>query len=292
MKFYFEGKSNATDSTTNGFLFLFVEEESWIKNSQLEGIPNYALVWNRGKDISIKIDNEPFLLEKNSVLPLMVNQHVEINDAQNLIIWEFNREFYCIVDHDKEVSCVGFLFYGMREQFLIRLSEEKSQKFDNLYDIFVDEYEEKDNIQGEMLRMLLKRLIIKVTRLAKKQYLEEDLRNDTKLDLIRAYNLLVELNYKKEHQVQFYAEMLHKSPKTLSNLFAKYNSQTPSKIIQHRILEEAKRLLKFTDKTTKEIAFELGFDNYSHFSKFFKRMTNLAPSFYREGLENSKNKSN
>ncbi|WP_338760278.1 helix-turn-helix domain-containing protein [Bernardetia sp. ABR2-2B] len=284
MKFHFEGKSNALDSSVNGFLDVSVKENSWIKKSELEGVPNYALVWNRGEDNSIKIDNEPFLLEKNTVLPLMVNQHVEITTAQDLIIWEFNREFYCIVDHDKEVSCVGFLFYGMREQFLIKLSEEKCKKFDNLYDVFVDEYDEKDDIQGEMLRMLLKRLIIKVTRIARKQYLDDDLQNNPKLDLIREYNLLVELNFKKEHQVQFYAEQLFKSPKTLSNLFAKYSSQTPSKIIQNRIIEEAKRLLKFTDKTTKEIAFELGFDNYSHFSKFFKRMTKLAPTFYRERL--------
>ncbi len=284
MKFHFEGKSNASDSSTNGFLSVFVEEKSWIKKSELEGFPNYALVWNRGENLSIKIDNQPFLFEENTILPLMVNQYVEINKAENVIIWEFNREFYCIVDHDKEVSCVGFLFYGMREQFLIKLNEEKYKKFKNLYDVFVDEYDEKDTIQAEMLRMLLKRLIIKVTRLAKNQYLEHDLQKDNKLDLIRQYNLLVELNFKKEHQVQFYAEKLHKSPKTLSNLFLKYSSQTPSKIIQNRILEEAKRLLEFTNKTTKEIAFELGFDNYSHFSRFFKRYAELPPTHYREKL--------
>ncbi len=172
----------------------------------------------------------------------------------------------------------------MREQFLIQLDEEQCKKFDLLYKIFIEEYDENDDIQGEMFRMLLKRLIIKVTRLAKQQYLENDLQNNTKLDLVRNYNLLVELNFKKEHQVQFYAEKLHKSPKTLSNLFAKYSSQSPSQIIQNRLLEESKRLLQFTDKTTKEIAFELGFEDYSHFSRFFKRKTKLAPTFYREKL--------
>lgn len=284
MKYHFKGKSNALDSSTSSFLSVFVGEKSWVKKSELEGVPNYALVWNKGEKTEIKIDNKPFILEKNTVLPLMVNQRVEINTAQNMIVWEFNREFYCIVDHDKEVSCVGFLFYGMREQLLIKLSEEKCKKFGTLYEIFVDEYDEKDDIQCEMLRMLLKRLIIKITRLAKEQYLEEDLQKDNKLDLVRQFNLLVELNFKKEHQVQFYAEKLHKSPKTISNLFLKYNSQTPSKIIQNRIIEEAKRLLEFTDKTIKEIAFELGFETCSHFSRFFKRYNKLAPSFYRENL--------
>ncbi len=99
MKFHFEGKSNALDSSQKGFLSIFAKEKSWIKKSELEGFPNYALVWNRENSISIKIDNEPFLLLGKAILPLMVNQHVEINDAENLIIWEFNREFYCIADH-------------------------------------------------------------------------------------------------------------------------------------------------------------------------------------------------
>jgi AraC-like DNA-binding protein len=51
------------------------------------------------------------------------------------------------------------------------------------------------------------------------------------LDIVREYNL-VESNFKTKHQVADYAEMLNKSPKTLSNLFKKYNEKSPLQVIQ------------------------------------------------------------
>ncbi|HEX3933261.1 MAG TPA: hypothetical protein VHW43_01190 [Puia sp.] len=46
-------------------------------------------------------------------------------------------------------------------------------------------------------------------------------------NIIRQYNWLVEQNYRKHHQVKFYAEQLNRSPKTLSNFFALYNCKKP-----------------------------------------------------------------
>jgi AraC-like DNA-binding protein len=47
---------------------------------------------------------------------------------------------------------------------------------------------------------------------------------------------------------------------------------------------EAKRLMHFTDKQNQEIAFDLGFNDPAHFSRFFKKMTQMTPSEYRENL--------
>ena len=109
--------------------------------------------------------------------------------------------------------------------------------------------------------------------------------NNGKLDIIRHFNLLVEDHYKREHQVQFYASQLNKSPKTLSNLFALYNQSSPLQVIQDRLILEAKRLFHYTDKSAKEIALELGFDDAAHFSRFFKNQVNISPSDFRKTLQ-------
>lgn len=126
-----------------------------------------------------------------------------------------------------------------------------------------------DLIQSEMLLVLLKRLIIYITSLAKSEYIPSAKNQEERFHLIRKFNLLVEANFKIEHSVSFYADRLYKSPKTLSNLFAIYNQSTPSQIIQKRIILEAKRLLLYTDRTIKHITFELGFEDVSYFSNFF-----------------------
>ncbi|WP_203229301.1 helix-turn-helix domain-containing protein [Paenimyroides tangerinum] len=99
--------------------------------------------------------------------------------------------------------------------------------------------------------------------------------------MVRKFSVLVELNYKKEQGLKFYADNLNKSPKTLSNIFSLLKQQTPLNIIHNRIILEAKRYLNYTDKTAKEIAFELGFEDVSNFSRFFKRNTGINISNFK-----------
>lgn len=241
-----------------------------------------TIAWNRGGPQDVLIDGVRHEFPSNTVLCLMVNQTFRFANPKCIVAWQFNKPFYCIVDHDKEVSCVGFLFYGSRDMMFIVLDETMQYKLDLLLKVFLDEFQTVDNIQQDMLLMLLKRLIIIITRLAKEQFLNQDELPETKLSIIRQYNLLVEKHYKTEHRVKFYADQLHRSPKTLANLFALYNDKSPLTIIQERVVLEAKRLLLYTDKSAKEIAYELGFADAGHFSAFFKKMTSQSPSDFRD----------
>jgi AraC family transcriptional regulator, transcriptional activator of pobA len=239
-----------------------------------------AIAWNKGSDQTVIIDEVRINIPANYCLTLMVNQSFRFERPEDIVLWQYNRLFYCIIDHDAEVSCVGFLFYGTEGSMLIQLDEKEQQSFDLLLRIFEDEFKEKDTIQGEMLLVLLKRLIIKLTRLAKKQYISRST-SEPVLDVIRQYSLLVENNYKKLHQVQDYANLMFKSPKTLSNLFALHHQPSPLQVISERIALEARRLLIYTDKSSNEITYELGFEEPAHFSRFFKKIVGQSPSEFK-----------
>ncbi len=244
-----------------------------------------CIIWNKGVEKCITIDEVRYTFPANHILCLMVNQSFRLDDATDLVFWQFNRDFYCIVEHDKEVSCVGLLFYGLREVQFIALSEKEAASIDLLTRVFIDEFQTKDNIQGEMLRVLLKRLIIKLTRLVKIQQISHIYSNDT-LDIVRQFNLLVENNYRTLHQVQDYAVLLHKTPKTLSSLFSSVHAINPLQVIQDRIILEARRMLVYSDKNFSEIAYELGFDEPTHFSRFFKKMIGKSPSEFKREVSN------
>lgn len=269
------------DNTVESVLSLRINEESFEKyffKNRSERL--LTIAWNRGEEQTAWVDEVAYHFPKNTILALMVNQSFRFERPADLVSWQFNREFYCIVDHDREVSCVGFLFYGIRDLLFINLDEKNATRLDLLMKVFADEFETKDNIQGEMLRMMLKRLIILVTRLAKEQSLELPMK-EPDFDIVRKFNLAVENHYKTKHQVQDYADMLNKSPKTLSNLFSIYNHKSPLHIIHERLSLEAKRLLIYTDKSTKEIAYELGFEEVAHFSRFFKKQIGQAPTDFK-----------
>jgi AraC family transcriptional regulator, transcriptional activator of pobA len=239
-----------------------------------------AIAWNRGSDQTVEIDNQTVKFPSKTFLTLMSNQSFRFERPLEIALWQFNSNFYCIIEHDQEVSCVGFLFYGNQGSMLIRLTENEIESFGILLRVFEEEFKENDNIQGEMLRVMLKRLIIKLTRLAKKQHLQNST-SQPALDIIRQYNLLVENNYKKLHQVKDYADLLHKSPKTLANLFALNGQSSPLQIILDRLALEARRLLMYTQKSSSEIAYELGFEELAHFSRFFKNTVGQSPSEFR-----------
>jgi len=241
-----------------------------------------TITWNRGPEQTITINNVPHRFPANTIHCLMTNENFHFENPESIVAWQFSREFYCIVDHDKEVSCVGFIFYGPPQKMFIHLSEHDGDRIDMMLEMLRDEFDTTNHIQAEMLQVLLKRLIIIVTRLAKDQFINENELPGDKLDVIRKYNFLVETHYKKEHQVSFYAEQLFKSPKTLSNLFALYNHKSPSQVIQDRLAQEAKRLLLYTDKTAKEIAYELGFEDAAYFGKFFKRLSGQSVTEIRK----------
>jgi AraC family transcriptional activator of pobA len=229
-----------------------------------------TIVYNTGSPQEVVIDNIKYTMPADCVLPLVANQHFVFDQPEDLVAWQFNRDFYCIADHDAEVGCVGFLFYGIEHPLFIPLSCEDRRSIAILETQCVEEMGIEDKMQGEMLRTVLKRLIIKITRLAKSQTGNYRQFTEDKMDLVRKFNLLLEANFRMQHEVQFYAQALNKSPKTLTNLFNLYNYLSPSKLIQRRIILEAKRYLYYTDKSAKEVASELGFTSAAHFSRFFK----------------------
>ncbi|AIY15273.1 helix-turn-helix domain-containing protein [Cellulophaga baltica] len=242
-----------------------------------------SFLWNRNSTaLELTIDDATILLQPNQIVTTTYLHHVSfIKTELPLTSFLFNREFYCIADHDSEVSCNGILFFGTQDLPVITIPEAQEKKFETLYEIFQDEFNTPDKIQGDMLQMLLKRLIIICTRLAKDQLILKDFDNE-QVDVIRKFNVLVDTHYKTKRKVADYADLLFKSPKTLSNLFAKYNQKSPQQIILERITLEAKRLMQYTDKQNQEIAFELGFNDSAHFSSFFKKMTSISPTQYRE----------
>lgn len=276
------------ERATHGRFIMHVNDDMFkglgMKNNSREPINTF--VFNKGNDQQVTIDEVTYTMPANTVLPLVFTQHFYFSSPETLIAWQFNRDFYCILNHDKEVGCIGFLFYGIHHPMFIQLNKEDLNNLMNIEKVFTQEITVEDNFQGEMLRSLLKRLIIKITRIAKKQSHAYNKFGEEKMNLVRHFSLLLEGNFKKEHEVKFYAAALNKSPKTLSNFFALCNERSPLKLIHARLTLEAKRYLHYTDKTAKEIAYELGFENPEHFSRFFKTNTGKNISTFRSEDKN------
>jgi AraC family transcriptional regulator, transcriptional activator of pobA len=103
--------------------------------------------------------------------------------------------------------------------------------------------------------------------------------------LVRNFKNLVENNFRRWHQVQEFADALHVSPNYLNEVIKSTINKSAKDYIQNRLMLEAKRMTLYTNKSVKEIGFELGFDDPSHFSKFFRNYTGISFVEFKESLQ-------
>lgn len=242
----------------------------------------YKLIWIVEGTIKITIDHIDRNLKKEEVLSLNPLHLLEIKEIKGkYIMLLFNSAFYGIYRHYEEVSCNGLLFSISPHIIEIQASLPVSRQLHEIIKKMTYEYVLNDHLEGEVLRLLLKYFIIICTRLAKEKLAQASDQKDNP-DIVHQYYMLVDHLFMEKKQVQDYADILHRSPKTLSNLFAKYQLPSPQQIIQERLVTEAKRLLLNSKETVKEIAAILGYESVYSFSRFFKRMTGESISDFRK----------
>lgn len=100
--------------------------------------------------------------------------------------------------------------------------------------------------------------------------------------IISKFVQLIDLHFKSDRSVSFYAEKLHISANYLNIVCKKGVNIAASTLIHDRILLESKRLLKISEMSVKDIVYDLGFYDHASFSKFFKNQTGMTPSQFKE----------
>lgn len=103
-------------------------------------------------------------------------------------------------------------------------------------------------------------------------------------ELLSNFIDLIEQHFKQERAVNFYADKLFVTPKHLSAVLKEISGKTAGEWIDHRVILEAKLLLRTTGMNVQEISLALNFANQSFFGKYFKHLTGVSPRYYRNKL--------
>jgi AraC family transcriptional activator of pobA len=198
----------------------------------------------------------------------------------------FSEDFYTFYNPvNPSLSQLSF-FQPARRQPIITLDAAEKKYFHNIMENMVSDHLSADTDQtliGKYLGVLLQ----KCSYLIQKNEQPTEAATHTVPELVGRFQELVEKNFRQMHAVQQYAHELSVSPDYLSKIIKKFLGTPSQEYILDKLLLEAKRLLVFTNLSSKEIAYHIHLDDPSYFSRIFKKKTGLTPNEYRDHVRKS-----
>ena len=229
------------------------------------------------------VDFNPIKIQPNSLLFIdkeRVHQFDQLTKYKGKVLI-FTDNFFCTNTSDSKFLQSNILFNDLVDKPNIKIKEQ-FKTFLNICNLIDEELKSpRDSAKHNILKNHLHNFLLLADREKRKQGFSE-IKKGADLDYTLLFKDLLENNFTKIKSVSSYAEKIHVSEKRLNQATSKVLGKSPKKLIDGRILLEAKRLLVHGSKSIKEIGFTLGFDEPTNFIKYFRKHNHKTPMEFRE----------
>jgi AraC family transcriptional activator of pobA len=172
----------------------------------------------------------------------------------------------------------------MQATHIINLKQEESEEIQTGFKNLLKEFYSHSRDKNLLVKNYIYILLVKAREYFLASVKHEREHTPRSLLIAQQFKSLVEKNFMTIHSVADYAGMMNMTAKHLGDSVKESLGKTPGELIQEMIVLEAKVLLRQTQKTIAEIAFDLSFEEQSYFSRFFRKHTEMTPQEFRANL--------
>jgi AraC family transcriptional regulator, transcriptional activator of pobA len=262
---------------------------------------------------TVNLTQEPFKHEfyalalklcgsNRQVMGKNLTNNLFFNTPYQVITWEIDVDWqgwYIIFTEEFVRSnpiwanfLVDFPFLRLDKSIPFDVSESdalfKNSIFEQIFAEYHSNHDDKFSLIATYVNLLLLRTRRCFNALSEKEQLTMDNRTSDIL-LVSRFQTLVERSFGVNTEgsaalrsASFYAEKLIVHPNHLNAVVKRITGKTASQVIQEQLILQAKSLLQTTEMSIKEIAYQMGFDEPTHFNAFFKKITQLTPASFRK----------
>lgn len=164
---------------------------------------------------------------------------------------------------------------------LMVIKENELDTFRDTFNKIYDEFNQHKEGKELLLEHLLYLLVLQFFRYSQEQpACKQGYSN--KLYYFKKFQHLIKVSKSPFTSLQSYADNLHITPKHLNRVCRTLKQMSALQVVQVELILKAKAQLHHLNSNISEIAYELGFDDPSYFTRLFKKHTGFTPNEYRK----------
>lgn len=245
----------------------------------------YKIIMVNKGQVEIKIGDAEYNIKGNSMLffaPGQVSKITAFTQDTDGYCLAFDTDYFLLCLKNQVQLCF-YPFFQFDKHPILALSKSQADRFETLVQKIDFEYNNRTSLNDDLLtKLYLNILLIEIERLYDFKANVKHGGSSRKKLITSKFKQLVEKNFITVRKVSDYAEFMFISPNYLNDTVREITGQPASRVIQDRIILEAKALLVQTELTVNQVAHQLQYGDPSYFCRFFRSQTGVSPQVFRE----------
>ncbi|MBZ9730178.1 AraC family transcriptional regulator [Salegentibacter sp. JZCK2] len=243
----------------------------------------YQLIWfkNPGKHY---VDYEVIEHSANTFFFLNIDQiHYFCPESSNSGYLVHFNDFFIERLHPELMEKFSISIFNELGKNHITLSDSEVKKLALLIINIEEELTKRDHSYHDQVLYYLLIILFEIERQKKRQgMLSFEAEKDYLLAI--SFNHLIKKKIDSFLGIEEFASELNTNSKKLTSISKKFLLDTPGNVIKKRKILEAKRMLANQRISIKEIAYSIGFDQPTYFTKYFKKATGFTPKEFQNSI--------
>jgi AraC family transcriptional activator of pobA len=260
-----------------------IEDNRIHGDSAVRNDDHFMIVWVTKGDGYYFTGNQKNAIINNHLLFIRPGQfhNILLSDNTEGYIISFTASFLDFEDKDTE-SVYGILYQIFAHSEVIADCSEVLEDMQDIAQIMLKEFNKHSLYRAEVLRRYFKIFLIYLSRLVEGQVELTRQTQPRNAEILRNFMNLLEKNFRSQKMVADYANILAVTPNYLNEVIKRLTGHSAGHHIRQRVALEAKTQAVHSNSCMKNIAYDLGFFDMAHFSKFFKNATGMNFSDFKK----------
>ena len=243
----------------------------------------YEMIWLTRGCGTLYVDMQEHPVENNMIHIMKPNQihQFYMQEGMDGFVFSFTDSFFKMDEYDFDWAGQGGLYKLFTEGRTLRIPTEMEEELKEIAQKMIREFENEQPHRMEILKRFFKIFLIYLTRWTEEHM--DSIEQSRETELVKNFLESLDKNFKEKKMVAEYADELMVTAAYLNRVVKKHTGSSAGHQIRQRVVLEAKRMGRYSGAGMKEIAYNLGFLDPAHFSRFFKSFAGMNFSDFKRG---------